>query len=99
MSIHNRQNKTSQCGSVPRDPARKVLYLASGRSVLGSNPGRKISSIVRCWRETGATVELVCGGDLPGGVGKVVSEDLKHAAMQERWYQKVGIFAPLVQHF
>jgi glycosyltransferase involved in cell wall biosynthesis len=74
----------------------KVLYVCSGRSFRSNALGRKISSVVRVWRELGYHVEHVCGGDLPGsGYSEkflLKSRDEFH----QKWYRKVPLLRPLV---
>ena len=47
---------------------KNVLYLASGASFRSDKPGRKIHSVVKCFKDMGYWVRFIAGGDiLPGG--------------------------------
>ncbi|NJL59069.1 MAG: glycosyltransferase family 4 protein [Desulfobacteraceae bacterium] len=75
--------------------AIQVLYVCSGRSFHSQNPGRKIGSVVECWRDMGHDITHVCGGD-------ILSEDSEpkeYGAQQvyTRWYRKLPIFDPIVK--
>jgi glycosyltransferase involved in cell wall biosynthesis len=52
----NKDRKTSS-------GAGRVLYLAEGRNVSSANPGRKIRSLLECWRGMGWQVRALFGGD------------------------------------
>lgn len=75
----------------------RILYLAGGRSFGAASPPRKFSEIIQCWGRMGFAVELVCGGDLPGGAyhGEAVGER-KALRRTPRWYRRLASFAPLV---
>lgn len=42
----------------------KILYIISGRSFNSNSLGRKISEVIKCWKETVEQVDVICGGDL-----------------------------------
>ncbi len=67
----------------------KMLYLVSGRSAASQNIGRKISEIVKLFGRM-ACVTLVCGGDIPGGVGSSPSASGPGAIAEyhAKWYRK-----------
>lgn len=74
----------------------KLLYVVSGQSYSSSNPGRKIQSLVRCWREMGHEIELICGGDvLPPRRKESVRKGHANLA-NPPWYRKKRYLAPIV---
>ncbi len=72
----------------------RVLYFSSGRSFSTAAPPRKIPAIVNCWRKQGHNVELVYGGDLPGGLNGTGAPP---RASGERlpWYRRTSLLAPM----
>jgi glycosyltransferase involved in cell wall biosynthesis len=82
---------------VPREK-KTIVYLAGGRSVSARAPGRKISSIVECWRAKGHEVHLVCGGDLLGGTPRsaVQPESVRESVKR---CSKLGILDPLARSY
>ena len=64
----------------------KVLYVISGRSFYSSKPGRKISSIVKCWRRIGYDVKCIFGGDL------YLNADSKEHNINENSYGNVDYY-------
>lgn len=42
----------------------KVLYIVSGRSFISSAFGRKISEVIKCWKESVKQLDVISGGDL-----------------------------------
>lgn len=78
--------------------SKKLLYLASGRSVLGKDPGRKISAILNCWLEAGHQVRAAYGGDFPGGVGETPAKGrFGDSAYHQKWYRRMRLMDPLVR--
>ena len=74
----------------------KVLYLLSGRNVSSHNPGRKISSIINCWRMLGYEVQPVFGGDLHGGT-PTDRAGYSQASYHFQWYRRIKVLDPLVR--
>jgi glycosyltransferase involved in cell wall biosynthesis len=52
----------------------KVLYIVSGRSFISSAFGRKISEVIRCWKDSGKKLDVISGGDLAHNEAKTVAE-------------------------
>ncbi len=76
---------------------RRVLYLASGRSVGGKDPGRKIAAIMNCWRQQGNEVKAIFGGDFEGGVGEPDGlENFGHTNYHNKWYRKFRAMSPII---
>ena len=74
----------------------KLLYVVSGQSYSSADPGRKIQSLVRCWRRMGHEVELICGDDvLPPRRKKRVRKGHANLA-NPPWYRKKTYLAPIV---
>ena len=61
----------------------KILWIAGGRSVSGRDPGRKISSILGCWKRMGYDVRAVFGADFPGGAGGGAEDFRKQPVLRE----------------
>ncbi len=40
---------------------KKILYIASGRGIRQDTTGRKILSIVDCWKNLGRFLRSACG--------------------------------------
>lgn len=74
-----------------------ILYVCSGRSFHSGNPGRKISSVVECWRQMGHKVLHVCGGDIleEAGGGKALAYGADSHYRQ--WYRRTGILDPIIR--
>jgi glycosyltransferase involved in cell wall biosynthesis len=77
--------------------SKRILYLAGGRNVLGSKPGRKIDSILDCWRGLGHAARTVFGGDLLGGIGSRAANDFGHMDYHRKFYRRVGLLAPFAR--
>ncbi len=74
----------------------KLLYVVSGQSYSSSRPSRKIAALVRCWREMGHEVELICGNDvLPAGRQASVQRYQANQAAPP-WYRQTPWLQPLV---
>jgi glycosyltransferase involved in cell wall biosynthesis len=41
----------------------KVLYIVSGRSFTSHAFGRKISEVIKCWKESAKQIDVISGGD------------------------------------
>jgi len=78
---------------------KNILYLAAGRSVSAKDPGRKISSILRCWRADGHCVQAVFGKDNEGPnqtPTSSTSSQFGHQQYYNKWYREVSVAKPLV---
>lgn len=76
---------------------REILYICGGRSFFSSAPGRKISEVVKCWRDAGHGVEHVCGGDILQAPGTKTAPQVSYGSQKTytRWYKKLPGIAPL----
>ena len=76
---------------------KKVLYIAGGRDVLAKDPGRKIHSILECWRGMGHEVRASFGGDFAGGVGSTTGGGgYGNSQYYQEWYRRIGALAPFI---
>jgi glycosyltransferase involved in cell wall biosynthesis len=77
--------------------ALRVLYVVTAQSAFAQDPSRKISAIVRCWRELGHEVDLIRGGDtLPPGRRERVHRN--HASRaRPRWYRRQPLLGAAVE--
>jgi len=74
--------------------SKVVLYACSGRSFSSRTIGRKIPSIVQCWKRMNYEVHLLCGGDVDG-----VAEESDGDSANEyhaRWFRKARTLRPIV---
>jgi len=74
----------------------KVLYLCGGRSFYSNKMGRKIESVVECWRQMGHKILHVCGGDILGEPDSVKASEYGAASFHQQWYRKLRALAPIV---
>ena len=67
----------------------KMLYLISGRSATSWNIGRKIPEVVNAFCKYAVT-DLICGGDIRGGVGyrNETHKICTAAEYHTKWYRK-----------
>jgi glycosyltransferase involved in cell wall biosynthesis len=76
---------------------KKIIFLASARSISGVKPGRKIKGILACWEQMGYEVRSIFGGDLFSNSG---SDDGKrtygNASYYKKWYRRIGLLNPLL---
>lgn len=75
----------------------RILYICGGRSFCAKRPGRKIASVVDCWRRLGYDVLHVCGGDIPGHGGDDGEHEYGAMSFHQKWYRRVGVLAPLIR--
>jgi len=75
-----------------------VIYICGGRNFKSAGPGRKIYSVIDCWRRLGIDVEHVCGGEFAGSplVNQTVASQ-SHSGYHQKWYRKAKLAAPLVR--
>lgn len=78
-------------------PSKKIIYIAGGRSIIRNAPGRKISSILNCWKRMGHQVQAVFGSDLPFGADPSDDQDFGHAKHSQKLYRRIKILNPFVQ--
>lgn len=74
----------------------KVLYIAGGRSVSGQDPGRKILSILDCWRRNVHFISAVFGGDIRGGSAARGLNDFGSVSFHRQWYRRINLLNPLI---
>ena len=77
--------------------SKKFLYVVGGRSACGSDPGRKISAILDCWRKLGHPVEGVFGGDIQGGSAARGEKEFGSDSYYRQWRRRIGILDPFVR--
>ncbi len=74
----------------------KIVYVAGGRSVSGQDPGRKIVSILACWRCAGHSVSAVFGGDIQGSSAASGLKDFGSVSFHHQWYRRIGLLEPAI---
>ena len=63
-----------------------ILYLISGRGFTASNVGRKLSEVIRCFKDVGET-EVIFGGDVPVEQ-TIVASPTSRSDYHAKWYRK-----------
>ncbi len=74
----------------------KLLYVVSGQSYSSAKPSRKILALVRCWREMGHEVELICGGDISAPKREGAATGSRPVRTEPPWYRRKPYLAPIV---
>jgi len=75
----------------------RILYVASSRGIGGKKPGRKISSIVACWRDAEHEVRLVGGRDI--GMEGGTHPSTLGAPSITPLYRQLPLIQPLVNSY
>ncbi|NCD40817.1 MAG: glycosyltransferase family 1 protein [Bacteroidia bacterium] len=75
----------------------RVVYTCGGRSFFSVSPGRKIFSVVNCWRGMGHSVAHVCGGDIFDTSSAVKPPEYGAGSFHRQWYRRVRVLDPLIR--